>query len=96
MRRFEGKHVIVTGGARGIGKATVRRFAAEGATVVLTDRDGEVAEATARQVAWPRPGRLPQRPGGSFTRSEVTSRSRPTMSPRFSLRSRKWAGSTCW
>jgi len=51
MRRFEGKHVIVTGGARGIGKATVRRFAAEGATVVLTDRDGEVAEATARQVA---------------------------------------------
>ncbi|GAB4533822.1 MAG: SDR family oxidoreductase [Anaerolineae bacterium] len=51
MRRFEGKRVIVTGGARGIGKATVARFAAEGATVVLTDRDREAAEATARQIS---------------------------------------------
>ncbi len=39
MRRFEGRRVIVTGGANGIGKATVARFAAEGATVLLTDVD---------------------------------------------------------
>ncbi|MET0365813.1 MAG: SDR family NAD(P)-dependent oxidoreductase, partial [Sphingobium sp.] len=35
--RFEGKTVIVTGGASGIGEATVRRFAAEGASVVVAD-----------------------------------------------------------
>lgn len=51
MRRFEGKRVIVTGGAHGIGKATVARFAAEGATLVLTDVNGVAAEATARQIA---------------------------------------------
>jgi 3-oxoacyl-[acyl-carrier protein] reductase len=51
MRRFEGQRVIITGGARGIGKATVARFAAEGAAVVLTDRDREPAEATAREIA---------------------------------------------
>jgi NAD(P)-dependent dehydrogenase (short-subunit alcohol dehydrogenase family) len=51
MRRFDGKRVIVTGGANGIGKATVTRFAAEGATIVLTDINGAAAEATARQIA---------------------------------------------
>jgi NAD(P)-dependent dehydrogenase (short-subunit alcohol dehydrogenase family) len=51
MRRFEGTRVIVTGGARGIGKATVARFAAEGASVVLTDRDRETAEAAAKEIS---------------------------------------------
>lgn len=51
MQRFEGKRVIITGGARGIGKATVTRFAAEGATVLLTDRDREAAEATAEVIS---------------------------------------------
>ena len=35
--RFEGKVVIVTGGASGIGEATVRRLHGEGATVVVGD-----------------------------------------------------------
>ena len=51
MRRFEGQRVIVTGGANGIGKATVARFAAEGATIVLSDVDGAAAAETARQIA---------------------------------------------
>jgi 3-oxoacyl-[acyl-carrier protein] reductase len=50
MRRFEGKRVIVTGGANGIGKATVARFAAEGAAVVVTDLSREAAEETAARI----------------------------------------------
>jgi 3-oxoacyl-[acyl-carrier protein] reductase len=51
MRRFEGRRVIITGGANGIGKATAARLAAEGATIVLTDIDRAAAEATARKIA---------------------------------------------
>ena len=37
--RLEGKTAIVTGGGRGIGKAITLRYLAEGARVVMTDRD---------------------------------------------------------
>src|SRR5436305_701131 len=39
MKRFEGKVVIVTGAASGIGEATARRFSSEGACVALVDRN---------------------------------------------------------
>src|SRR5438128_2156747 len=49
--RFAGRVVIVTGGASGIGAATARAFATEGARVVVADvdreRGREVAGATA-------------------------------------------------
>lgn len=51
MLGLEGKKVIVTGGSRGIGRATVERFAAEGAAVLLTGRNRQAAEATAHALA---------------------------------------------
>jgi NAD(P)-dependent dehydrogenase (short-subunit alcohol dehydrogenase family) len=51
MRRFEGQRVIVTGGAMGIGRATVERFAREGAAVVLTDRRADLATSVAGEIA---------------------------------------------
>jgi 3-oxoacyl-[acyl-carrier protein] reductase len=38
-RRFSGQHVVVTGGASGIGEATATRFLREGATVLIMDVD---------------------------------------------------------
>ncbi|MDB5885905.1 MAG: short-chain dehydrogenase [Polaromonas sp.] len=50
LGRFLGQVAIVTGGASGIGEATCRRLAAEGATVVVADVNGERALAVAAEL----------------------------------------------
>ena len=51
MRGLSGKTVIVTGGGGGIGGATCRRFAAEGAVVAVFDINLAAAERTAAVIA---------------------------------------------
>lgn len=49
-KRLEGKTAAVTGAASGIGLACVRALLAEGAQVVLIDRDGEKLEALCQEL----------------------------------------------
>ena len=51
MGKFDGKVSIVTGAAGGIGEGYARRLAAEGASVVIADIDGERAEKVAADIA---------------------------------------------
>jgi NAD(P)-dependent dehydrogenase (short-subunit alcohol dehydrogenase family) len=50
VRRLEGRGAIVTGGAGGIGAATARRLAAEGARVVVADIEHAQAESVALEL----------------------------------------------
>jgi NAD(P)-dependent dehydrogenase (short-subunit alcohol dehydrogenase family) len=61
MQRLQDRVAVVTGGASGIGLATVRRFAEEGAKVVIADVDEATGKSVAEQV------------GGLFVRADVTS-----------------------
>jgi 3-oxoacyl-[acyl-carrier protein] reductase len=60
--RFERRNALVTGGGSGIGAATSRRLASEGAHVVVADLDLVRAEEVAGEI------------GGSAVRCDVTSR----------------------
>jgi NAD(P)-dependent dehydrogenase (short-subunit alcohol dehydrogenase family) len=60
-RRLEGRVAVITGAASGIGLATGRRLASEGATVVVADVNDEAGAAVAAEL------------GGRFVRVDVTS-----------------------
>jgi NAD(P)-dependent dehydrogenase (short-subunit alcohol dehydrogenase family) len=60
VSRLSGKRALVTGGGSGIGRATCRRFAAEGAAVVVADLLGERAEEVAAES------------GGTAVQADVT------------------------
>ncbi|NYE96296.1 NAD(P)-dependent dehydrogenase (short-subunit alcohol dehydrogenase family) [Psychromicrobium silvestre] len=58
--RLKDRAAVITGGASGIGLATARRFASEGAKVVIADVDPASGERAAEEV------------GGSFVQVDVT------------------------
>jgi len=60
VNRFEGRTAVVTGGGSGIGRASVRRLAEEGAHVVVADVDTDAGAAAAKEV------------DGLFVRTDVT------------------------
>lgn len=49
--RLQDKVAIITGGASGIGRATVEKFLREGAKVLIADVNGDAAEAVANELA---------------------------------------------
>jgi NAD(P)-dependent dehydrogenase (short-subunit alcohol dehydrogenase family) len=50
MKRFEGKIVLVTGAAEGIGRLIAIEFAKEGATIIVCDRNEEKGAATLKEI----------------------------------------------
>ncbi|MEA2211358.1 MAG: 3-oxoacyl-[acyl-carrier protein] reductase, partial [Solirubrobacteraceae bacterium] len=50
MKVLDGKVAIVTGSARGIGRATAELLSEHGARVLINDLDGDVAEQTANEI----------------------------------------------
>src|SRR5436190_4880544 len=50
-RSVKGLTVLVTGAASGMGRATARVFAAEGANVAVTDYDEQGAQAVTKEIA---------------------------------------------
>lgn len=66
-RRLEGRAAVITGGADGIGQGIARRFAAEGASVIVADYDAERGPAVAEELKT-------LGANAAFARCDVTSR----------------------
>ncbi|UVV69485.1 SDR family NAD(P)-dependent oxidoreductase [Brucella anthropi] len=53
--QLAGKHVVITGGAKGIGRAIAELFVEAGATVIITDRDEAAGKQTVAELNARRP-----------------------------------------
>ena len=51
MRRFEGRSVLITGAASGIGRATAQRIASEGGNVFYQERDKDLLKVGGENVS---------------------------------------------
>ncbi len=51
MERLKDKVAVITGGARGIGKAAVRKFSSEGAVVIIWDVNDQAADKTISELS---------------------------------------------
>jgi len=56
MDRFQGKVAVVSGGARGIGRAVTEQFAAEGAKVAIVSRNEASCSKAAQEINHTHPG----------------------------------------
>jgi len=81
--RMHGRVALVTGGGGGIGEATGRLFAEEGAAVVVLDARVEVAEAAATSIAAAVGGDRVAALGGDVTREEDARRAVDTAIRRY-------------
>src|SRR4051812_36931007 len=50
MKRLDGSTIVVTGGGSGIGAATARRAAAEGASILIVDRDADAGRRVIEEL----------------------------------------------
>ena len=71
-----GRNAVVTGGAQGIGRAIVERLLDSGAAVAIWDRDGKLAEKTARRAA-AQPPRSRRSPSTSPSSPRSSARATP-------------------
>ena len=87
MGRLDGKAALITGGGTGIGRAIALRFAAEGARVVIAQRNAAALDATVADIET----------AGGWARAVPTDITQPIRCERSSMRrSRQPVGWTSW
>ncbi len=88
---LQGKHAVVTGGSRGIGKAIARELAREGVDVAIVARNKGDLETTARELF-----EIETEPAHSSPRRRPMSPARSRWTAWSPRRPSNWAACTSW